>query len=34
MILRIRLNLDIFIVWKKLKRSVVKCEKNSKLSRL
>ncbi len=27
MILQIRLNLDIFTVWKKLKNSVVKCEK-------
>ncbi len=29
MILQIRLNLDIFTVWKKLKNSVVKCEKTS-----
>ena len=31
MILQIRLNLDIFTVWKKLKNSVVKCEKTFSL---
>ena len=32
MILQIRLNLDIFSVWKKLKNSVVKCEKTFRIS--
>ena len=32
MILQIRLNLDIFTVWKKLKNSVVKCEKTFSLA--
>jgi len=34
MILQIRLNLDIFTVWKKLKNSVVKCEKTFSLTEL
>ena len=32
MILQIRLNLDIFTVWKKLKNSVVKCDKTFSLT--